>query len=131
VDEERVRFTWKDYRNGNRVRPMSLPGCEFKRRFLLHVLPKGFVRIRRYGILANCQREDRLALCRLLLGVSPAPVLETEPSAADPEDEVQTSGTAEYLAPRCEACGQGRMRVVEIIRAPARRSRGPPARVGS
>jgi hypothetical protein len=133
VDEVSVRFTWKDYRNDNRVRPMSLPGCEFMRRFLLHTLPKGFVRIRRYGILANCQREERLALCRQLLGEPPSP--SREPEAKDgecSEDAVDNSDAASRNERRCEACGNGWMRVIEVIPALGRRRcRAPPAGVGS
>jgi hypothetical protein len=133
-DEESVRFTWKDYRHGNRVRPMSLPGCEFMRRLLLHALPKRFVRIRRYGILANCQREKRLARCRQLLGADrPALVESAAPEAGDDlAAEVASSGTSGYRERRC-ACGQGWMRVVEVIPVPRcrRRCRAPPAGVGA
>lgn len=131
VDEESVRFTWKDYRNGNRVRPMRLPGCEFVRRFLLHALPKGFVRIRRYGILANCQRADRLAQCRQLLGAPPSPSAEPETKdAVSAEEAVESAGAAGGSARRCEACDKGWIRVVEVIPAlRGRRGRAPPARV--
>jgi hypothetical protein len=134
VDEEAVCFTWKDYRNGNRVRSMRLPGSEFMRRFLLHALPKGFVRIRRYGILANGHREERLARCRELLGeIGPAPARGGEPEAgADLEEEIASSATAGCGKHRCPVCGQGWMQVVEVI-PPLRghRSRAPPAGVGS
>jgi dihydrofolate reductase len=62
-----VTFTWKDYARGQRVREMTLSGEEFLRRFLLHVLPDRFVRIRYYGLLANRHREQALALCREVL----------------------------------------------------------------
>jgi hypothetical protein len=74
MDNGRVSFTWKDYANGCRRRIMSLPAVEFLRRFLLHVLPKGFVRIRHYGFLGNRCREAKLAICRRLLGVAGPPV---------------------------------------------------------
>ena len=63
----RVQFRWKDYARGNRQRVMTLDAIEFIRRFLLHVLPKGFVRIRHFGLLANRCRSERLACCRELI----------------------------------------------------------------
>src|SRR5712671_479236 len=69
IDEGKVRFHWKDYRNGNRQKTMALAADEFIRRFLLHVLPEGFQRIRYYGFLANRYRERKLARCRQLLAV--------------------------------------------------------------
>ncbi len=62
LDGEGVTFTWKDYARGQRLQQMTLPGEEFLRRFLLHVLPDRFVRIRYYGLLANRHREQALAL---------------------------------------------------------------------
>tara|TARA_Y100000114_G_C11759968_1_gene328998 strand:+ start:1843 stop:2946 length:1104 start_codon:yes stop_codon:yes gene_type:complete len=74
----KVRFRWKDYRraksdNESGTSIMELDAHEFIRRFLLHVLPRGFVRIRRYGLLANRKRGGKLAKCRELLGTSPGP----------------------------------------------------------
>jgi hypothetical protein len=64
-----VRFRCKDYARANRIRALRLGAMEFTRRFLLHALPKGFVRIRRYGLLlANAQREYHLARCKRHLG---------------------------------------------------------------
>jgi hypothetical protein len=78
-DGERVTFRWKDYAHGGKQRQMTLTGTEFLRRFFLHVLPKGFVRIRHFGFLANRFRVSRLKLCRQLLTsdflpTQPAPV---------------------------------------------------------
>ena len=70
-DGQRVTFRWKDYAHGGKQRKMTLDGTEFLRRFFLHVLPKGFVRIRHFGFLANRFRSSRLSLCRQLLPVSP------------------------------------------------------------
>src|SRR4030081_2900371 len=67
--EGRVSFRWKDYRHHDKQKVMSLGADEFIRRFLLHVLPDGFHRIRHYGYLANGQRAPKLADCRRLLGV--------------------------------------------------------------
>lgn len=66
-DGERVTFRWKDYAHGGKQRTMTLLGTEFLRRFFLHVLPKGFVRIRYFGFLANRFRAHCLPLCRQLL----------------------------------------------------------------
>jgi Putative transposase/Transposase zinc-binding domain len=73
VDAGQVRFRWKDYAHGKRVKTMTLPAAEFLRRFLLHVLPAGFVRIRHFGFLANRGRTAKLARCRALLAVPPPP----------------------------------------------------------
>ena len=70
-----VRFRWKDYRHESRPKVMCLDDQEFIRRFLLHVLPDGFQRIRHYGFLANRHRAAKLALCRQLLA-EPTPVVE-------------------------------------------------------
>ena len=68
LNNGKVQFRWKDYAHGNRKRVMTLDATEFIRRFLLHVLPKGFVRIRHYGFLANACRQNQLSRCRELLG---------------------------------------------------------------
>ena len=76
-DGERVRFRWRDYAHGNKQRVMTLDAVNFLCRFFLHVLPKGFVRIRRYGLLSNRFRKQLLPLARTLLaaqGREPLPV---------------------------------------------------------
>ncbi len=67
-DGNEVTFRWKDYAQGNKKRKMTLSADEFLRRFLLHVLPGGFVRIRHFGFLANRHRTPLIALCRKLIG---------------------------------------------------------------
>ncbi len=69
MKDGKVTFRWKDYADGGKTKTMTLNATEFIRRFLLHVLPSGFVRIRHYGFLANRGRGEKLAVCRLLLGV--------------------------------------------------------------
>jgi hypothetical protein len=71
-DQERVTFRWKDYARGGKQDQMTLTATEFLRRFFLHVLPKGFVRIRHFGFLANRFRVSCLALSRQLLASSSA-----------------------------------------------------------
>ena len=78
-DGERVTFRWKDYAHGGKQRTMTLLGTEFLRRFFLHVLPKGFVRIRYFGFLANRFRAHCLPLCqRLLASARPPPATSLE-----------------------------------------------------
>jgi Putative transposase len=69
-EDGRVSFSWKDHRDNQR-KTMTLVADEYIRRFLMHVLPKGFQRIRHYGFLANCCRGRKLALCRQLLRMPP------------------------------------------------------------
>ena len=78
--EGQVALRYKDYRRGRRERVMRLEAVEFIRRFLLHVLPKGFVRIRHYGLLSNRCRKEKLRLCRRLLGTVVEPEADTEPA---------------------------------------------------
>ena len=98
--EGTVSFLWKDYAHGNRRRVMKLAAAEFLRRFLRHTLPKGFVRIRHYGFLANRHREEKLDLCRHLLAVRTAAVCEN-PSTSE-------TARTEEAAP-CPVCRQGSM----------------------
>ena len=100
-----VTFHWKDYAHGGRQGTMTLNAIEFVRRFLMHVLPTGFVRIRPYGLLANRHRREKLARCRELLGTAVAPLAETAPSDPDPftppGHEVEVTPT--QVCPRCGA----------------------------
>jgi Putative transposase/Transposase zinc-binding domain len=103
-----VRFRYKDYAHGNRKRVMTLTALEFVRRLLLHVLPTGFHRIRHYGILANCHRQAKLALCRQLLGSGPA----AEPELAEETREPRESLSSITPTRVCPVCGAGRMIVI-------------------
>jgi hypothetical protein len=73
VTDEAVTFTWKDYAANCQRKELTLSGVEFLRRFCLHVLPRGLVRIRQYGLLSNRDRGERLTRCRELLGMSQEP----------------------------------------------------------
>jgi Putative transposase len=81
IENDQVRFQWKDYRHGDQIKTMTLSADEFIRRFLLHVLPDGFQRIRYYGFLGNRYRREKLEQCRHLLGM-PTPVEQPNPLAA-------------------------------------------------
>jgi hypothetical protein len=104
-----VRFRYKDYAHGNRKRVMKLSASEFVRRFLLHVLPSGLVRIRHYGILSNRHRHEDLALGRELLGGGKAVQTESESPAKVESAECPESTTATQVCPRC---GAGRMLLI-------------------
>jgi hypothetical protein len=92
-DGERVTFRWKDYARGNKQRQMTLTASEFLRRFLQHVLPRGFVRIRQFGFLANSCRTARLRLIRELL---PQP---REPPCASVASDARTWNCPRYGGP--------------------------------
>jgi Putative transposase/Transposase zinc-binding domain len=106
VEDGVVRFRYKDYAHGNRKRVMELSASEFVRRFLLHVLPGGLVRIRHYGILSNRHRHEHLVLCRKLLTGGEAVQAELESAAT-----VQSTQCPESITPTrvCPRCGAGRM----------------------
>jgi hypothetical protein len=110
----RVRFQWKDYAHGGRQGIMTLDSVEFVRRFLMHVLPSGFVRVRHYGLLANRHRQEKLARCRELIGMAVTPQAETAPTAADPVmlTVPETTATPTRVCPQC---GSGRMVVIGEI----------------
>ena len=124
LDERGVTFRWKDYRLKARARykTMTLAPDEFLRRFLLHVLPGGFHRIRHYGLIANAARSENLARARELL--NPRTLPEAQPTAA--QSSTGTS-TPTFVCPQCGAP----MHIVEVlvraahIRAPPRIPRTP------
>jgi hypothetical protein len=107
LDESHVSFRWNDYRQtgGHKSKVMRIAIAEFIRRFLLHVLPNGFHRIRHYGLLANGHRADKLVLCRSLLGVPSAPMDRNNEDDNGP-------GAPNHEPPSCPCCG-GRMKIIE------------------
>jgi hypothetical protein len=84
MEDGKVTFRWKDYAHGGKKRKMTLAAEEFIRRFLLHVLPKGLVRIRHYGWMANRCRRQRAAQCRTLLALKPRPAVDDAPARQCP-----------------------------------------------
>ena len=117
LDDKKVIFKWKDYRakNGDLHKTMALPTAEFIRRFLSHVLPQGFHRIRHYGLFANGGRTENLARARELLAMPP-------PGAEDIDTAEDTEPPA--LAQPCPHCG-GTMIVIETFE-PGHPPRAPP-----
>ena len=124
LDARGVTFRYKDYcRSGQaRYRTMTLGADEFIRRFLLHVLPKGFHRIRHYGLLASASCKANIARARQLMA---APMAEVDPPAV--HDTADPDATTDHRPP-CPCCG-GRMIIVEVF-ARAAAPRGPPAGAG-
>jgi hypothetical protein len=123
IEGEQVQFKWKDYRHGDQIKTMTLSAHEFIRRFLLHVMPNGFHRIRYYGFLGNRYRNKKLALCRRLLG------MQTAEEADPPKPEKEYHERYEELTGRslrqCPHCLQGQMVKVAILpRAPLTSPRG-------
>jgi hypothetical protein len=114
MDHGKVSFRWKDYRDDNRQKTMTLPGEEFIRRFLIHVLPDGFHRIRYFGFLGNGHRARKLALCRELLGMTPARATADPPT--DYRDRFEAL-TGQSLR-ECPRCLIGIMVVIDCIRRP-------------
>ena len=101
MDGDEVMFRYKDRADRDRPKLMTLPGDTFLRRFLLHVLPSGFMRIRHYGLLANAVRRDRIALCRRLLGVRE----EVTPQDPHPSWEKLLLRLTGNDVTRCPQCG--------------------------
>jgi hypothetical protein len=115
-EDGKVTFRWRDSANKNKKRLMTLPVNEFLRRFLLHLLPRGFVRIRHFGFLANRSRASLWPLCFALLAVAMPPAQETAAAASCPDPESWA----------CPVCG-GPMVIIERLAAAPTRIRPPPS----
>jgi hypothetical protein len=112
LKENRVTLRWRDSADGNRIKLLTLEVFEFIRRFLLHVLPDRFVKIRHYGLLSNRSRKRKLLRCQKLLGVSTQE--EPEESPKESWEDLLTRLTG--VDPRvCPFCGQGKMVRREIL----------------
>jgi len=111
MDDGKVSFRWKDYRDSSRQKTMTLKAGEFIRRFLIHVLPDGFHRIRYYGFLGNRHRAGKLTRCRELLGMS-SPGSGDDPPA-DYRDRFEAL-TGRSLR-QCPHCHTGTMVVIDCI----------------
>lgn len=127
MQDDRVTFTYRDRADANRKKSMTLPAVTFLRRFLLHVLPPGFVRIRHYGFLANSVRRKKGALCRRLLNV---PVEPASPARTETWEELLLRVTGKDVT-RCPQCKEGHLCTTQQIRPvrslfPSRHPRHPP-----
>ncbi len=112
LENDRVSFQYKDYA-GQQTKTMVLDGAEFLRRFLLHVLPRGFVRIRHYGLFSNRDRTAKLTRCRVLLN---APSQDDHPDSCTlvAEDSVENDTATTLLCPKCSV---GRLITIELVSA--------------
>jgi len=126
LNEQGVTFKWKDYRAKERYRhkTMTLTSDEFMRRFLLHVLPAGFHRIRHYGLIANTTRKDNLARARELLMVEKT----IETADAETNDADTADGSDASVTYVCPDCGAPMIIIDTFMRGQL--PRAPPVRVG-
>jgi len=104
VDDDGVLMRYKDYRDGDQNKTMCLAGEEFVRRYLMHILPKGFMRIRHYGFLANCCREKKLSQIRTLISAA----------SNAPKESPKREESVEVSYP-CSKCRQGRLHLMGEI----------------
>jgi len=122
IDYGRISFHWKDYRDHDQQKTMTLEASEFIRRFLLHVLPDGFQRIRHYGFLGHRYRQAKLALCRQLLGV-----VMSLSGVVPPQDKPDYRDFYEKLTGKslreCPLCHRGQMIAIAVLPAS---DRAPP-----
>jgi len=100
LEDAKVQFRWKDYAKGGQQKIMTLSATEFIRRFLLHVLPKGFMRIRHFGFLANAVRAKKLVRCRSLLGAPAVPEVADDPEQGDVDEHQEHAPGSE--CPDCK-----------------------------
>jgi hypothetical protein len=112
IDDATVTFQWRDYRDDNQSKAMTLTADEFIRRFLIHVLPSGFHRLRYFGFMGNCHRKEKLARCRALLGMQAAP---PQPDVTQDYRDRYEALTGISLR-QCPACNNGRMITVEHLK---------------
>jgi hypothetical protein len=121
MENGQVRFRWKDYRDG-RQKILTLSADEFIRRFLTHILPARFQRIRYYGFFGNRYRQEKLTLCRHLLNMPPMPQADAE-AVTDYRDRFeQITG---HSLRQCPVCRCGHMRVIEILSPPGHHPAAP------
>jgi hypothetical protein len=112
LEEGKVSFRWRDYSDGDQEKIMTVAAQEFIRRFLLHVLPAGFVKIRHYGLLANRNRQNNITLCRKLLGCRTTETPVQDIPATWQEYLLKISGVD---VTQCPVCKEGRMFSVDLL----------------
>ena len=121
LQDGQVSFRWRDYSDGDRQKTMTVKAQEFIRRFLLHVLPHRYVRIRHYGLLSNRNRKADIGLCRTLLDSGTTVTRENNRKETWQEQLLRICGVD---VTRCPVCKKGRMLTVEFL--PPSRCNGPP-----
>ena len=121
IDDDTVSFLWRDYADGDKQKTMKLKADDFIRRFLQHVLPDRYVRIRHSGLLANRRRKDNISLCRALLGDCKIVTKEKDKPETWQEQLLRICGIDVTL---CPVCRKGKMISVEVL--PPSRCNGPP-----
>jgi hypothetical protein len=110
IEDGHVRFRWKDYRAESQPKTMTLTATEFIRRFLLHVLPRGFQRIRYYGLLGNRHRAEKLVRCRRLLGMTPTSTSDdAAPAINAPDYRDRVEALTGVSLRVCPICREGQM----------------------
>jgi len=114
IEDGQVKFHWRDYRDNNQQKTMTLSAEEFIRRFLLHVLPRGFHRIRYYGFLGNRYRKEKLEHCRQLLNMTPPHESSSQPQPREDYRDRYERLTGHSLR-ECPVCHRGRMIVVKLL----------------
>ena len=114
IEDGRVKFNWRDYRDNNQQKTMTLSADEFIRRFLLHVLPSGFHRIRYYGFLGNRHRKKKLEHCRQLLGMAPPSESSSQPPTSEDYRDRYEKLTGRSLR-ECPVCHRGRMIAIKVL----------------
>ncbi len=121
LEKDQISFRWRDYSDGDKEKIMTVAAEEFIRRFLLHVLPTGFVKIRHYGLLANRNRKNNITLCRTLLGCCTPETQNKKIPETWQESLLKISGVD---VSQCPVCKKGRLFKVEALR-PLRCNRPP------
>src|SRR5437870_8642223 len=116
IEDGQVRFTWRDYRHNHQQKTMTLSADQFIGRFLLHVLPSGFHRIRYYGFLANPHRQEKLEQCRQLLGMAPPTKSSSDPATPEDYRDRYERLTGRSLR-ECPVCHRGHM--IPVANLPA------------
>lgn len=111
VENDQVRFKWRDYKDENKWKVMALAADEFIRRFLIHILPHGFMKIRHYGLLGNRGKKARISLCKKLTNTK----IQTHTKLSTPELIFKITGKDTSI---CVACGSKNIRRKELQRAP-------------
>jgi hypothetical protein len=114
IEDGQVRFNWRDYHDNNQQKTMTLSAEEFIRRFLLHVLPSGFHRIRYYGFLGNRHRKEKLKQCCQLLGMAPPDKSSSQPATPEDYRDRYEKLTGRSLR-ECPVCHRGRMITIKVL----------------